>query len=176
MPLPLPPTEVPVSNHMDELAPRFRLAVLELLRRLRARGFDPIVFETVRTEERQRFLYGFGREYDDGRGVVTKANTATTTWHGFGLAVDIISATDRWNAPDAFWSALTEECNAIGLCHGNDWDGDGVPVEKDPDERFSDRPHVQFGKPMRRYPSPLAAEIVREHGIEALWRTVGAAS
>lgn len=176
MPLPKPPAEVPVRKDLDLLAPKLHKAVLQLLLRLTERGFDPIVFETFRDDARQRFLYGFGREYDDGRGVVTKAATADTTWHGFGLAVDIISRKHGWKAPDEFWTALGEECRKLGLCWGNDWDGDGVPVEKDPDEKFGDRPHVQWGKPMRRYPSPLAKQIRDEHGLEALWRTVGAAT
>lgn len=174
MPLPKPPAEVPVRKDLELLAPKFKRKVLQLLIAMTERGFDPVVAETMRDEARQRFLYGFGREYDDGRGVVTKAATADTTWHGFGLAVDIISRSKAWGAPEAFWSALMEECNRLGLCHGNDWDGDGVPVEKDPDESFGDRPHVQW-KPMKRYPSPLAAKVRDEQGLEALWRLVGAA-
>ena len=30
------------------------------------------------------------------------------------------------------------------LVWGNDWDGDGIPVEKDPDENFIDMPHWQI--------------------------------
>jgi hypothetical protein len=175
MPLPKPPEEVPVRRDLSLLAPRFRRDVLRLLVRMQERGFDPIVAEAFRDDDRQRYLYGFGREYDDGRGVVTNAATAAKSWHGFGLAVDIISASKGWDAPEGFWTALGEECREIGLCWGNDWDGDGVPVEKDPDERMSDRPHVQPGRPLRRYPSALAKQIVDEHGLEALWRTVKAA-
>lgn len=175
MPLPKPPAAVQVRRDIDLLAPGFRLKLTRVLVRMRDRGLDPIVAETLRDDDRQRFLYGFGREYDDGRGVVTKAATADTTWHGFGLAADIVSERHGWNAPDSFWSVLGDEVRAEGLTWGADWDGDGVPTEQDPDEKFSDRPHVQFGPPMRRYPSALAKQIRDEHGLEALWRTVGAA-
>lgn len=175
MALPLPPREVPVDNDVEKLAPFFHRDVLRLLIRMRKRGFDAVVFEACRSPERAKYLYGFGREYDDGRGVITKAATVWETWHGFGLAVDIISESKRWNASAEFWSALGEECRSLGLRWGNDWDMDGVPVERDADENFSDRPHVQWGPPMRRYPSPLAKQIFEENGLEALWRTVKAA-
>lgn len=162
MPLPKPPAEVPVRRDLGLLAPKFHKAVTWLLLALTERGFDPMVFETFRDNERQRFLYGFGREYDDGRGVVTKASTADTTWHGFGLAVDIISRKHQWNAPDEFWNALGEESRKLGLVWGGDW-------------IFKDRPHVQHGAPMRQSPSPLAKEIRDGEGLEALWRVVGAA-
>lgn len=174
MPLPKPPAEVPVRKDLELLAPRFRVKLTKVLVRMRERGFDPVVVETLRDDDRQRFLYGFGREYDDGRGVVTKAATADTTWHGFGLAADVISHSQRWDAPEEFWTALGEESRAEGLTWGADWDGDGIQADRDPDEKFADRPHVQFGPPMRRYPSPLAKQIRDEHGLEALWRTVGA--
>ena len=41
-------------------------------------GHNAKVFETLRTAERQEFLYGFGRQYDDGRGTVTKVQDVRT--------------------------------------------------------------------------------------------------
>jgi hypothetical protein len=172
--LPKPPAEVPVRKDVDLLAPKFKTKIQRLLLNLTERGHDPIIAETMRDDERQKFLHGFGRLYDDGRGVVTKASTSATTWHGFGLAVDIVSRKHGWNAPAAFWTALGEECRTLGLCWGNDWDMDGIPVERDPDESFGDRPHVQWA-PMRRYPSPAAKQIRDERGLEGLWRYVEAA-
>lgn len=177
MPLPKPPAEVPACRDTARLAPHFRRDLTRLLVRLRNRGFDPIVAETERSAERWRYLWGFGREYDElpPRGIVTKASAPELTWHFFCLAADVVSEKDEWDAPPEFWTALREEATALGLRSGDDWDGDGVPVDKDPDERFSDKPHIQWGAPMRRFPSPLAKQIVEEHGLEALWRTVGAA-
>lgn len=167
--LPAPPKEVPVNRDVLTLAPKFRAAVEELLMRHRAYGHDPIVFETLRTEERQRFIYGFGRDYDDGRGVVTYSQSADETWHAFGLAVDIISQSKQWDAPKRFWRDLETIAESLGLVSGRDWDGDDATKE-----RFVDSPHVQFGKPMRRSPSPRAARLLAEGGFEAVWREVGA--
>ena len=144
MALPTPPAEVPVSRDRSLLPSVFNAKLDRVLARMEKQGHDPIIFEALRTDERQRFLWGFGRLYDDGRGVVTYSKTAERTWHGYGLAVDIISKRHAWNAPASFWTALGEACRAEGLWWGNDWDRDGVPVERDPDERMSDRPHVQW--------------------------------
>jgi hypothetical protein len=136
---------------------------------MQANGHDPVVWETLRTHERQHYLYGFGRDYDDGRGIVTHSRSADETWHGFGLAADVISASKRWDAPDDFWRALERAAEAEGLVCGGDWDGDDLTTE-----RFSDRPHVQWGRPMRRSPSPRAARLFAAGGYPAVWRDVGA--
>lgn len=161
--LPPPPRAVPVCRDLAVLAPRFRVAVVRMLERMTARGLDPVVSETLRTSERQRFLYGFGRDYDDGRGVVTHSRDADETWHHYGLAVDIISARLAWDAPKSFWDALGAAARAEGLAWGGDW------------VSFRDLPHVQWGSPMRQSPSPRAPRLVAEGGLPAVWREVGAA-
>ena len=64
-----PPPEVHADNSLDSLAPKFREAVEKILEQMG----DAKVSETTRTFARQSYLYGFGREYDDGRGIVTNA-------------------------------------------------------------------------------------------------------
>lgn len=168
--LPLPPPEVPREASLTVLAPRFRVAVEALLEEQRGNHWPPLVAETLRTHERQRYLWGFGRTYDDGRGVVTHSEDADETWHGYGLAVDIVHARDFWRAPAEFWASLGDACRRLHLTWGGDWNGNGIP-----DERFLDRPHVQWGPPMRRSPSPRAARLVASGGLPALWQEVGAA-
>lgn len=170
--LPAPPREVPVRSSPDDLAPKFRLALDRVLTRMRGEGHDPIVYETFRTDARQEFLYGFGRLYDDGRGVVTHSRTAEDTYHGYGLAADIISKSKHWGAGEGFWESLGRACRAEGLLWGDDWDNDGVRVGPDPDESFSDRPHVQF--PKRRSPSPLAKKLRAEGRQAEVWVLAGA--
>lgn len=167
--LPAPPPEVPECRDTTRLAPKFRDKLYRVLDRMARRGFDPIVAETGRTHERQAYLFGFGREYDDGRGIVTHSEDEDETWHGFWLAGDVISQKHRWNAPAAFWIALREEAEAEGLTSGADWDRDPSTPE-----HFVDAPHVQWGPPMRRSPSPRAARLRAEGGLEAVWREVGA--
>jgi hypothetical protein len=170
VPLPAPPAEVPVDDRLDRLAPAFRAAVGRVCADLRAWGYTPRIFETARTDARQRYLHGFGRRYDDGRGVVTHSETADDTWHGFGLAADIICAHQRWSAPWHFWATLGLSARRHGLVWGGDWNSNG----RSDDERFVDRPHIQWGPPMRRSPSSRAAQLRDQDGLEAVWREVGA--
>jgi peptidoglycan L-alanyl-D-glutamate endopeptidase CwlK len=155
------PAEVPVTRDLHVLAPKFRSAIERVLDTMRGLGHNPIVFETLRTHDRQRFLFGFGREYDDGRGIVTHSSDADETWHGYGLAVDIVCGTKYWNASGEFWAALGRACEREGLEWGGWW-------------QFLDRPHIQWGKPMRRSPSPRAGRLLASGGPPAVWREVGA--
>lgn len=170
MPLPKPPKEVSEQKGLVLLAPRFRAAIERVLAEMKKAGYDAVVEESVRTNERQSFLYGFGRVYDDGRGVVTNGRTAERTWHFYGLAVDIVSASLKWDAPAAFWRALEAAAEAEGLVSGADWDRNDATQS-----RLKDLPHVQWGPPMRRSPSPCAAQLRAQGGNQRVWQEVGAA-
>jgi hypothetical protein len=156
-PLPRPPKAVAVDRTVVHLAPKFREAVLATLAQLP----DARLEETVRTAARQSFLYGFGRDYDDGRGVVTNASTALYSWHGYGLAADIVHAQLAWKAPPAWWRLMGEVAKAHGLDWGGDWS-------------HADLPHVQWGN-CKPSPSDLARTLYASGGAAAVWRAVGAA-
>lgn len=153
---PLPP-EVPVDSSLDGLAPKFRAAVEELLADLP----EAKVSESLRTFARQSYLYGFGRDYDDGRGIVTNASTNLLSWHGYGLAVDIVHATKGWDAGNAWFRLMGEIAKSKGLDWGGDW-------------HHPDRPHVQWGT-LKDSPSPVARGLLANDGADAVWRAVGAA-
>lgn len=155
------PREVPRHADLNECAPLFAEKVRELIARLEAQGYDPFVYEAVRTDDRCAWLHGFGREYDDGRGIVTNAATGAKSWHRYGLAVDIISRAQGWEASDGFWAALRTEATALGLEAGGNW-------------KMADKPHVQWGAPMRTTPSDHAWELLQGGGAEAVWLEVGA--
>lgn len=140
--LPKPPAEVPVNSSLDGLAPKVRDAALAVVADMKALGFNARIFETLRTPERQAFLYGFGRLYDDGRGTVTKVENVRKGWHAYGLAVDIVeNDSSPWTAPQAFWQALGKSAEKHGFTWGGRW-------------KFTDLPHVQWsGCPTS--PSPL---------------------
>lgn len=162
MKLPAPPKEVPADQSLDGLAPAFRAKLMLVLNRLSMQGHAPRVAETLRSDERVKFLHGFGREYDDGRGVVTNASDATKTWHHYGLAADVVHATKGWGAGEAFWEALRDAAVAEGLTAGMNW-------------KFQDKPHIQWGPPMRDGPSEHAIALLASGGVEAVWKAVGAA-
>jgi len=156
--LPAPTATVPVQRGLDGLAPRFR----EKLERLLEMVPYASVAETLRTDARQQFLFGFGRTWDDGRGIVTHSETALDTWHHYGLAADLVHRNKGWEAPQAWWQELGTAAKALGLEWGGDW-------------TFRDYPHVQWGAPMRRSPSPSAAQLLAAGGTPAVWTRVEAA-
>jgi len=107
------------------LVPYFRNRVIALLDRMKARGFDPVVFETRRSKKRQQYLYWIGRRIQKNRKPVTWTMNSR---HNVGKAVDIISGEYGWN-DKAFFDALAEEANIQGLhvisterCHVQ-WEG-----------------------------------------------------
>lgn len=153
MPLPKPPAEVPRISTLDSLAPRFRAKVELILLEI---GHER-VFETVRTSERQAYLYGFGREYDDGRGPVTKAATAVKGWHLYGCAVDIVEDdATPWTAPNSFWQTLGLAAEKHGCVWGGRW-------------KIVDLPHVQMGG-IPASPSPEIIQLYYAEGLMAVWQ------
>lgn len=157
MTLPKPPKEVPVDRDLSKLAPLFKSRIILVVADMRTLGHDAFVFEAARSDDRARFLYGFSREYDDGRGIVTNARTAVGTWHFYCLAVDIISKSKLWGAPPEFWRDLGSVARRYDLTWGGYW--------KNPD-----RPHVQWWCPgMRVSPSVSARKLYIRGGVEAVW-------
>lgn len=167
------------SRDMSRLASAFRAAVERVVARLEAEGFDPMVFETLRTRERQWWIFGKGRTAEQcvAAGVpakyawpegarATNANSYLVSVHGHGLAVDIVSKSKLWGASAAFWKALGEAVRDEGLTWGGDWKS---PV---------DRPHVQWRlvRGGKAWAGPSAEDRARTHreGMEATWRYYGA--
>jgi hypothetical protein len=111
-------------SHLD---PSFARSLETVFRRMRERGFDPILREGYRTPARAKAL-----SEKNPKG----ANELST--HIYGLGADIISASKLYNAPKEFWTALGEEVEDAGLV----WGG-----------RFSneDRVHVQAVRPAEEY-------------------------
>lgn len=161
MSLPRPATDVPMDRDLKKLAPGFRVRVEQIVASLIAQGFDPIVVEAFRTDARQRHLYGFGRTYDDGRGIVTNAKDASQSMHGYGLAVDIVSKSKTWSAGPKFWEALAATAEKHGCVAGLRW-------------KMKDSPHIQMGGRTPQSPS-LSMKGLRLASLPLVWKTLGVA-
>jgi hypothetical protein len=99
------------NGSWEELAEPFKTKVHLLFEAMRARGFDPVIFEGCRTFERQKWLYAIGRTRSLKRKTVT---WTLTSKHLKCQAVDVISKKSWWNNPK-FYVALRQEAEKLGL-------------------------------------------------------------
>ncbi len=118
----------PVRNGVDrdpnKLLPGFARKLETLFQRMRARGFEPMLWEGYRSPARA------AQEAAQGDGIKDSI-------HSYRGAADIVDGRqwalgkDPWTTSTAFWNALGEEAERLGLT----WGG-----------RFSkvDKPHVQW--------------------------------
>lgn len=170
------PPEPASINSLDVLAPKFRAKVDQVLDGLRARGWaGACAKETQRTNERAVWLYGFGRDYDDDRGIVTNVPNAFSGWHFFCLATDF-GLKGRDGAPQKFYQDVFELCEAEGLTSGQDWNHNDIPDTQEPGKHFCDNPHAQWWiEGMHVSPTPHAKELYDQGGLQAVWQALGAA-
>jgi hypothetical protein len=164
------PPEPPRRHDPSVLAPRFTDAMERVFGEMLRAGHDPIYGECERTDERQTYLFGFGRDYDDGRGRVTNVPHAYDGWHFFRLAVDVWDRKLLYNPSAQFLADLGRFAQMHSLRWGGDWNGN-----QRRDEHFIDADHVQWGPPMLVSPSPHALALYQQGGHAAVWREVGAA-
>jgi hypothetical protein len=153
------PNAVP-NRDLALLAPKFREAVERAVAECNANGLDAYVYEGYRSDELQAVYYARGRTVKPPHKPVTNARSNLYSWHGFSLAVDVISRSKGWDRP-ASWFA---DVAAIFKKHGCRWGGDWKQV---------DLPHFQFGK-CKPSPSDRARELYAEGGVEAVWKAVEA--
>ncbi len=96
---------------IPHLSPDFRAKVEALLKAMWAKGYDAVCFETLRSQARQQWLYGYGRTHHKSCKPVTFTMQSN---HLTGKAADIISKRKGWNWP-AFFDALKTEAHKLGL-------------------------------------------------------------
>ncbi len=151
-----------VSNDLSLLAPKFEDAVRTALRACRDAGFPAKVYEAQRSQELQALYYARGRTIIPPRHTVTNAPTNLQSWHGYGLAVDVVHETKYWEPEggEAWFRKIADIFKAHDCSWGGDW-------------RHPDTPHFQWHlcKPS---PSPEARRLLLQQGREAVWKVVGA--
>lgn len=101
-------SKLTVQNSLELLHPTLRSDVEWILVELRKLGFEPVVFETGRTQERQNYLFSKG------------ASKKTYSKHQDGRAVDIIEADAGWKSKP-FFDALAAIAEQRGLSSGHRW-------------------------------------------------------
>lgn len=113
------PIRAGVDRNPGELLPGFARKVDRLFRALRADGHDPMLWEGYRSPERAAKL-------------AKKGTGIKLSMHCLGAAVDIVDEDDMWKATSAFWDAIGNHAEDLGLCVLYNSRGQRI-----------DRPHVQ---------------------------------
>lgn len=149
-----------VSRDLTLLAPRFREAVQQAIADCEARGLDAYVYEAYRSEELQTLYYARGRTVIPPTRTVTNAASSLYSWHGYCLAVDVISHGTGWNKPETWFGDVAESFEKFGCKWGGHW-------------TRRDLPHFQWGR-CKPSPSERARQLIRTDGVEAVWKAVGA--
>lgn len=149
-----------VSRDPALLAPKFRAAVAAAIQDCQAAGLDAYVYEGYRSLELQTIYYARGRTVIPPVKTVTNAKSNLYSWHGYGLAVDVISWSHGWSQPESWFQKVA----AIFKKHNCKWGGDW---------KMKDLPHFQWG-PCKPSPSDKARQLIQQGGVEAVWKAVGA--
>ena len=154
-----------VDRDPAKLAPRFRAAVEAALADCHADGLDAYVYEAVRSRDLAVLYYARGRTVKPPERPVTNAPDETYSWHGYGLAVDVISRAHDWDRPTSWFADVAGHFKRHGCKWGGDW--------KQKDLRQKDLPHFQWGA-CKPSPSDEARRLLAEGGMPSVWRRVGA--
>lgn len=151
-----------VSRDLALLAPKFHVAVVAARDECRVQGLDAWIYEAYRTKELQNLYYARGRTIIPPTHTVTNAPNNLLSWHGYCLAVDVVSEKYLWKPPEGEkWFAKIAE---IFKQHDCRWGGDWTKP---------DTPHFQWAR-CKPSPSPAARQLILTGGVEAVWRAVNA--
>jgi peptidoglycan LD-endopeptidase CwlK len=150
------------TRDLKLLAPKFRAAVDAAIAECNAEPnrLNAIVYETWRSPALQALYYQRGRTITPPFEPVTNAWSNLESWHGYGLAVDVIHATRHWAAGGEWFLKVARIFRKHGCSWGGYWDR-------------PDLPHFQWA-PCRVSPSAKARTLFARGGLEAVWKEVGA--
>lgn len=159
------------ANHdLTLIAPAFRRAVEAAIEECARHvpRLDVKVHEGFRSQARQSWLYQQGRSRPGNK--VTNAPTSLTSWHGYGLAVDIVHLTQAYwpfgrdpahAAQNEKWFAdVAKVFKANGCSWGGDW-------------KHPDTPHMQWWR-CTASPTQGARDLMRTSGVRAVWKSLQA--
>ena len=86
-------TEPKRDPDVEKLQVCFKVRLMEILADMIHEGHDPVVFEAVRSQARQEYLWTLGRRGRPGEKPVTWTKNSR---HRMGIAADVISAKRGW--------------------------------------------------------------------------------
>lgn len=153
------------NRDLSLLAPQFAAAVQAAIAECNneTNQLDAMVYEGFRSQALQALYYARGRTIKPPNHTVTNAPTNRFSWHGYGLAVDVVHRTKYWEPTggEAWFRKVAEIFKRHGCAWGGDW-------------TKPDTPHFQWG-PCKASPSDKARALLDTGGVQAVWDAVGAA-
>lgn len=92
-------SELMVNRDLDRLAPSSAKAVRAALDECNnaVNGLDAMVYEGYRSQTLQAMYYQRARTIIPPKDTVTNAPSNLHSWHGYGLAVDVVHRTKYWS-------------------------------------------------------------------------------
>lgn len=133
-------TEPKQIRDIDKLHWKVRRILKKLIANCKEIGLDIVIIETVRSDERQAYLYKLGREIDIENGIVTNVKIPTFHNERVGLAFDIaplVNGKIPWNGYTNLWNLMGQEGKKLGLTWGGDW------------KKIVDKPHFQLDEGLK---------------------------
>jgi len=118
---------VELVDAVDLLEPNLRAKVKSIIDDAKAHGLDFMVYETYRSQARQKQLYDQGATHLKSVGV-----------HHYGLACDIVKSINGQPSWKGDFSLLGRLARQYGLIWGGDWGRPDLP------HSFVDAVHVQW--------------------------------
>lgn len=146
-----------VNSDLGHLAPAFRKAVQEAIEQCNKQHLDAMVYEAYRSPALAASYYQRGRTVRPPFKPVTNAPTNLHSWHGFGLAVDVVHRTKFWSPPEG--AAWFHKVAAVFKEHHCTWGGDW---------KMTDLPHFQWDR-CPPSPSDQARQLIGSQGMQAVW-------
>lgn len=120
--------------NIAKLAPNTKAATEKLYAKAKELGADILIYETLRTIEKQREYYNAGK------------SQTMKSYHLVGQALDfvpIVNGKEQWSFKAYVtepYKSLVAYAKSLGFTWGADWDNDGSTT----DESFVDSPHFQY--------------------------------
>lgn len=125
------------KERLARLQPDFAALIVKLMDAVKARGYELMITQDLRTFEEQNALYAKGRT--KGGPKVTNA-IGGQSMHNYGLAVDFALKErvngSHWPEKHPVWATIGEEAKKLGLEWGGEW------------KTLVDKPHVQVRVPL----------------------------
>jgi peptidoglycan LD-endopeptidase CwlK len=158
----------PLSEaRLAEVHPALAAKVRSMAEMLALENINIRVVQSLRSWAEQAALYAEGRDAEgnvvDKSKVVTNAK-AGTSWHNYGLAVDVApfdGDVPDWNSNHPAWKRIVAVGESVGLISGSNW------------RTFPDWPHFQLTGRYPESPDDAVRSVFQSSGIDAVWNDSG---